>query len=243
MEMQTINTMELQELKTKTMSELLALSQELSIQGTSGLRKQELIFKILEAQTEKNGLIFAEGVLEIQHRRSATRPALEPSACELLPCRRALILAPIVAVDRDQTRRDHRGDVVCVPGDGETKGALEQCGRLFDVVAGHQHVGLLEHDLRGERPEPERLGLPGDRLELRVHLIEGAEQLRGLVAGIHDHCTVAVIGPCDERVFGDDADREHAGVHRYWPPARRWDLAIRSSSCFRRWRCQMKRST
>ena len=58
-------TMELTELKGKTMSELLHLSQELGIQGTSGLRKQELIFKILEAQTEKNGLIFAEGVLEI----------------------------------------------------------------------------------------------------------------------------------------------------------------------------------
>src|SRR5437667_5503010 len=58
-------TMELTELKGKTMSELLHLSQELSIQGISGLRKQELIFKILEAQTEKNGLIFAEGVLEI----------------------------------------------------------------------------------------------------------------------------------------------------------------------------------
>ena len=57
--------MELTELKGKTMSELLQLSQELNIQGTSGLRKQELIFKILEAQTEKNGLIFAEGVLEI----------------------------------------------------------------------------------------------------------------------------------------------------------------------------------
>jgi transcription termination factor Rho len=64
MEMQT-QTMELTELKGKTMSELLSLSQELNIQGTSGLRKQELIFKILEAQTEKNGLIFAEGVLEI----------------------------------------------------------------------------------------------------------------------------------------------------------------------------------
>ena len=60
-----IQTMELTELKGKTMSELLHLSQELNIQGTSGLRKQELIFKILEAQTEKNGLIFAEGVLEI----------------------------------------------------------------------------------------------------------------------------------------------------------------------------------
>ena len=33
--------------------------------GASGLRKQELIFKILEAQTEKSGLIFAEGVLEV----------------------------------------------------------------------------------------------------------------------------------------------------------------------------------
>src|SRR5689334_1290772 len=65
METQVTQTMELTELKGKTMSELLMLSQELSIQGTSGLRKQELIFKILEAQTEKNGLIFAEGVLEI----------------------------------------------------------------------------------------------------------------------------------------------------------------------------------
>ena len=65
METQATQTMELTELKGKTMSELLNLSQELNIQGTSGLRKQELIFKILEAQTEKNGLIFAEGVLEI----------------------------------------------------------------------------------------------------------------------------------------------------------------------------------
>ncbi len=57
--------LELQTLKGKTMSELLRICQELEIQGTSGLRKQELIFKILEGQTERNGLIFAEGVLEI----------------------------------------------------------------------------------------------------------------------------------------------------------------------------------
>ncbi|HXI37587.1 MAG TPA: transcription termination factor Rho [Burkholderiales bacterium] len=57
--------MDLQRLKTKTMAELLSLATELEIQGTSGLRKQELIFKVLEAQTEKSGLIFAEGVLEI----------------------------------------------------------------------------------------------------------------------------------------------------------------------------------
>ena len=44
-------TLELTQLKGKTMSELLHLCQELNVEGTSGLRKQELIFKILEAQT------------------------------------------------------------------------------------------------------------------------------------------------------------------------------------------------
>jgi transcription termination factor Rho len=53
------------QLKSKTVAELMELAHSLGIQGTSGLRKQELIFKILESQTEKNGLIFAEGVLEI----------------------------------------------------------------------------------------------------------------------------------------------------------------------------------
>jgi len=53
------------QLKSRTIAELMELAHSLGIQGTSGLRKQELIFKILEGQTEKNGLIFAEGVLEI----------------------------------------------------------------------------------------------------------------------------------------------------------------------------------
>src|SRR6266850_6026362 len=51
------------QLKSRTIAELMELAHSLGIQGTSGLRKQELIFKILEGQTEKNGLIFAEGVL------------------------------------------------------------------------------------------------------------------------------------------------------------------------------------
>ncbi len=57
--------MDIVELKTKTIPELLKAAQDLSISGVSGLRKQELIFKILEGQTEKNGYIFAAGVLEI----------------------------------------------------------------------------------------------------------------------------------------------------------------------------------
>jgi transcription termination factor Rho len=53
------------ELKEKTISELTTIARGLGVVGASGLRKQELIFKILEAQTEKSGLIFAEGVLEV----------------------------------------------------------------------------------------------------------------------------------------------------------------------------------
>jgi len=57
--------MDIVELKSKTVSELLDLGDELEIPGLSGLRKQELIFKLLEAKTEKDGFIFAEGVLQI----------------------------------------------------------------------------------------------------------------------------------------------------------------------------------
>jgi transcription termination factor Rho len=57
--------MNLAELKEKTVADLNTVAKELNVTGTSGLRKQELIFKILEAQTEKNGLVFGEGVLEI----------------------------------------------------------------------------------------------------------------------------------------------------------------------------------
>lgn len=57
--------MDILELKAKTISELLEIAEKLDIPGVSGLRKQELIFKVLEANTEKDGLIFAEGVLEI----------------------------------------------------------------------------------------------------------------------------------------------------------------------------------
>ncbi len=57
--------MNLVELKGKNIAELTAMADELKVEGVSGMRKQELIFAILQAQTEKNGMIFGEGVLEI----------------------------------------------------------------------------------------------------------------------------------------------------------------------------------
>ena len=57
--------MTIAELKEKNITELSRIARTLEIPGTSGLRKQDLIFKILQAQSEKEGHIFAEGVLEI----------------------------------------------------------------------------------------------------------------------------------------------------------------------------------
>ena len=57
--------LDLAALKEMKISELSKMGRDLDLNGISALKKQELIFKILQAQTEREGLIFAEGVLEI----------------------------------------------------------------------------------------------------------------------------------------------------------------------------------
>ena len=56
--------MHLAELKQKSIGDLADLARSLNIEGCANLRKQELIFAILQGQAEKNGVIFGEGVLE-----------------------------------------------------------------------------------------------------------------------------------------------------------------------------------
>ncbi len=57
--------MNLKELKEKKIADLLTIAKELGVEGASGLRKQDLIFAILNTTSAKNGAIFGEGVLEI----------------------------------------------------------------------------------------------------------------------------------------------------------------------------------
>ncbi len=57
--------MNIVELKNKKISELTKLANKLNIEGAAGMRKQELIFALLQAQIEQDGLIFGEGTLEI----------------------------------------------------------------------------------------------------------------------------------------------------------------------------------
>ncbi|MEW6108656.1 MAG: transcription termination factor Rho [Nitrospirota bacterium] len=57
--------MSISELKEKTIDELTEVAKDLNVEGASGMRKQDLIFAILQAQTEKTGNVFSAGVLEI----------------------------------------------------------------------------------------------------------------------------------------------------------------------------------
>ncbi|HIA04768.1 MAG TPA: transcription termination factor Rho [Myxococcales bacterium] len=56
--------MNLKDLKEQKVSDLVQTASDLGVEGASNLRKHELIFAILQAQTEKNGLIYGEGVLQ-----------------------------------------------------------------------------------------------------------------------------------------------------------------------------------
>jgi transcription termination factor Rho len=58
------STLDLVELKDMSIQKLNQVAKDMGIAGAAGLRKQELIFKILQTQAEKSGLIFSEGVLE-----------------------------------------------------------------------------------------------------------------------------------------------------------------------------------
>ena len=59
------NTLNIGELKEMSIAKLTRVAKDLHVAGATGMRKQELIFQILKAQTEQSGFIFSEGVLEV----------------------------------------------------------------------------------------------------------------------------------------------------------------------------------
>ncbi|MCM8786198.1 MAG: transcription termination factor Rho [Candidatus Omnitrophica bacterium] len=63
--MEQINEINVSTLRKLSMAKLQKIAKEVEVNGISGLRKEELIYKIMEAHAKKNGLIFGEGVLEI----------------------------------------------------------------------------------------------------------------------------------------------------------------------------------
>src|ERR1700746_2471247 len=58
------DTLDIRALHELKIPQLLKIAKDLEVENATGMRKQDLIFKILQAQTEKKGLIFSAGVLE-----------------------------------------------------------------------------------------------------------------------------------------------------------------------------------
>ncbi len=61
---QAAETLDIRMLKEMKLPDLSKLAKDLGVENATGMRKQDLIFSVLQAQTEKSGLIFSEGVLE-----------------------------------------------------------------------------------------------------------------------------------------------------------------------------------
>ena len=131
-------------LKELKISELTKVAKDLGVNGVSGAKKQDLIFKILSAQTEREGLIFSSGVLEILPDGFGF---LRSPNYNYLPCPDDIYVSP------SQIRRfDLRtGDVVN--------------GQVRPPKEGERYFALLKVEaVNGENPEESKVKANFDNL-------------------------------------------------------------------------------
>jgi transcription termination factor Rho len=113
--------LDITKLKDMKMSELNKISKDLKIEGTSGLKKQELIFKILQAQAESAGLMFGEGTLEIL---SEGFGFLRSAKYNYLPCPDDIYISPSQIRRFDLKTGDSVSGHIRPPKEGEKYFAL-----------------------------------------------------------------------------------------------------------------------
>ncbi len=115
------NYMDITKLKDMKMSELAKFAKGMSVNGISGIRKQDLIFKILQAQAEKQGLMFGEGTLEIL---SEGFGFLRSVNYNYLPCPDDIYVSPSQIRRFDLKTGDSVGGHIRPPKEGEKYFAL-----------------------------------------------------------------------------------------------------------------------
>lgn len=108
-------------LKDMKITELNKLAKELRVNGMTGLKKQDLIFKILQAQAEKEGLMFGEGVLEILPEGFGF---LRSSNYNYLPCPDDIYVSPSQIRKFDLRTGDTVSGQIRPPKEGEKYFAL-----------------------------------------------------------------------------------------------------------------------
>lgn len=112
---------DIRNLKEMKISELNKVVKELNVNGASGLRKQDLIFKILQAQAEKEGLMFGEGVLEILPEGFGF---LRSPNYNYLPCPDDIYISPSQIRKFDMRTGDTVSGQIRPPKEGEKYFAL-----------------------------------------------------------------------------------------------------------------------
>src|SRR3989339_537086 len=134
--------MDIVELEGKNLQDLYEIAKELNIPNPRQLKKHDLVFKILEVQTEKNGFMFAKGVLEIL-----------PEGYGFLRTDGYLPSREDVYVSQTQIRRFemHNGDYVQ--------------GQVRPPKEGEKYYSLLKIEaINGVNPEQARERVPFDNL-------------------------------------------------------------------------------
>ena len=114
-------TVHIERLKDMKMAELTKLARDMDIQGASALKKQDLMFKILQAQAEKEGLMFGEGTLEIL---SEGFGFLRSAKYNYLPCPDDIYISPSQIRRFDLKTGDTVSGQIRPPKEGEKYFAL-----------------------------------------------------------------------------------------------------------------------
>jgi len=116
-----VEKLEIAKLKEMKISDLAKFAKGLSVNGISGSKKQDLIFKILQAQAEKEGLMFGEGVLEILPEGFGF---LRSANYNYLPCPDDIYISPSQIRKFDLSTGDTVSGQIRPPKEGEKYFAL-----------------------------------------------------------------------------------------------------------------------
>ena len=160
------STMNLSELKIKTMIELMELAESYSVENASSMRKQELIFTLLQSCASQNGSIYGDGVLEILPDGFGF---LRSPLCSYMPGPDDIYVSP------SQIRRFglRKGDIISgqirPPKEGERYFALLKVNEIgYEPPANAKNLVLFDN-LTPIYPQTRiSMDVPGDNLSGRV---------------------------------------------------------------------------
>ena len=158
--------MNIDELKAKSVAELSKIGSELGLTGLSSLRKQELIFSLLEANAKRDGNIFSTGVLEILPDGFGF---LRCADYNYLPGPDDIYVSPSQVRRFDLKTGDTVAGQVRSPKEGERYFALLKVDAVNDEAPGTGKQKILFDNLKPLYPNQRlRMETKSDELALRV---------------------------------------------------------------------------